>query len=120
MLRRRLEHPSLPEQAKAVLTFQLSWHHLRLGEIAEATREIERLDAMIQAHPNPPQAMLPMYHRHRAITYLRQAEFTNCIQSHNRDCCIFPLRDGGIHRKKDPATEARKSLLAKLGEPLSR
>ena len=46
----------------------------------------------------------------RGTAYLRQAEAQNCIVRHNRDCCILPLRGGGVHSVPEPAVQARASF----------
>ena len=43
-----------------------------------------------------------------AITYLRMGEETNCIDGHNSESCIIPLRNNGIHRNKFGAQNAIK------------
>ena len=50
----------------------------------------------------------------KALVYLREAEYRNCVQRHNHQCCIFPLAGGGIHSVKEPITKARESLLQLL------
>jgi hypothetical protein len=52
--------------------------------------------------------------RLRAIAHLREAEEENCVQRHNRDCCIFPLAGGGLHERRSGAEQAKADLLAVL------
>ena len=55
--------------------------------------------------------------RVRAIAHLRKAEIENCVNRHNRDCCIFPLQGGGVHTVSSPAREAKEDFLRYLEIP---
>ena len=51
-----------------------------------------------------------------AITHFRHGEETNCLDGHNAESCIMPIRGAGIHRNKNNAEIAiniYKSLLEK-------
>ncbi len=87
----------------------LSRHLLRLGEVDEAVKEID--DAYALRDRLPPGFSLQQVQFDRAFTYLRLAEVENCIKQHNCDCCIFPLRGGGVHVERGPAGESRQMLL---------
>jgi len=41
-----------------------------------------------------------------AITNLRLGEETNCLDGHNSESCIIPIRGSGIHRDKSGANQA--------------
>ena len=41
-----------------------------------------------------------------AISYLRLGEQRNCLNNHNAESCIYPLRGGGVHADADPARRA--------------
>jgi len=41
-----------------------------------------------------------------AITNLRLGEETNCLDGHNSESCIIPIRGSGIHRDKSGASQA--------------
>ena len=41
-----------------------------------------------------------------AITNLRLGEETNCLDGHNTESCIIPIRGSGIHRDKSGANQA--------------
>jgi len=49
-----------------------------------------------------------------ALAFLRDAENQNCIDRHNSECCIFPLKGGALHTQRSPAEEARKHYIALL------
>ena len=92
---------------------QFCWHLLRLGETNRAVELIERtFAATAESHVEAPvrHELLTM----RAFAWLRLAEETNCIQQHNRECCIFPLQGGGVHGDASPARNAAGSLLELL------
>jgi hypothetical protein len=79
----------------------------------ESVAEAEKLFEMLASRPTV-LALEPKYHRIRAQAYLRLAEVQNCIRSHNRECCVFPLQGGGVHERKEPAREAAASYAAYL------
>ncbi len=41
-----------------------------------------------------------------AIAYMRLGERNNCMLNHNGASCIFPIKDGGVHRIKTGSTKA--------------
>lgn len=93
------------ERAKTLAMFALEL--IRVGRNEEAALRID--EALALAKQIGPVA--PELHGLRARVYLRLAEVENCIENHNSDCCIFPLAGGGIHSKREPAIQAKKSLL---------
>ncbi len=114
LLEKKLDQPRLPMTTVAQLQNQLWQHYLRVGNVDSAQQSIERLVMMASMYPNLPTEVRSRILQKRALTFLRQAEVHNCINKHNRDCCIFPLQAGGVHSEKTPALEARRSLLDKL------
>ncbi|MFQ5495544.1 MAG: FG-GAP repeat domain-containing protein, partial [Phycisphaerae bacterium] len=113
-LRKQLQEPGLTLERKAVLQMRLSGHLLRLGKVEEGIEAIETSCRLVRRIPNRKQDLPPELHWSRGLAYLRKAEVANCIQRHNADCCIFPLKGGGVHSFDGPAREARKSYLALL------
>lgn len=92
---------------------QLAILHLQAGEVDKAISRISNaLREMSQAQVRV--ELRAHVLRTKGIVYLRQAEIENCIGRHNRDCCIFPLQDGGLHTISSPAIEARHSIEAYL------
>jgi hypothetical protein len=47
-------------------------------------------------------------------SHLRLGEIRNCIANHNRDCCIFPLKDGGLHGRREAFQTVERLLLEEL------
>lgn len=90
-------------QTNALLAQEL----IRVGRNEEAVTHIER--AMQLARTSG--GVAPDLYRMRAQVYLRLAEVQNCIARHNAECCIFPLAGGGVHTEREPALEAKRSLL---------
>tara|TARA_B100001146_G_scaffold27846_1_gene20891 strand:+ start:112 stop:2229 length:2118 start_codon:yes stop_codon:yes gene_type:complete len=65
---------------------------------------------------NPPESFMTAIHDLLAITHFRHGEETNCLDGHNAESCIMPIRGAGIHRNKNNAEIAiniYKSLLEK-------
>ncbi|MEQ8762476.1 MAG: CRTAC1 family protein [Planctomycetota bacterium] len=96
--------------AKVQVLMDLAFEDLRAGENDAARRHIDEATALAKELPYP----LPTLHWRRAIVYLRIAEQENCVRRHNRECCLLPIRGGGVHDLAEPAREARRSLLAYL------
>jgi hypothetical protein len=86
---------------------------LKEARTQEAVQEVEALFAMLRQQPEALRAE-PEFHRLRGLTYLRQAEVENCVKRHNRSCCVYPLKDGGVHPVKMPASQAAASFQAFL------
>ena len=47
-------------------------------------------------------------------SYLRLGEMSNCIANHNKDCCLFPLKDGGVHGRRQAFERVETMLLEDL------
>ncbi|WP_167668081.1 CRTAC1 family protein [Mucilaginibacter gossypiicola] len=43
----------------------------------------------------------------QAVAYMRLGERANCVLSHNRSSCVFPVREAGVHRDQ---TGSRKAI----------
>jgi FG-GAP-like repeat/ASPIC and UnbV len=50
----------------------------------------------------------------KAMAYLRMGEEQNCHQLNNRDSCLLPIRDQGVHQKRFGSTKAIEMLQAVL------
>ncbi len=109
----KLARPGITELERAQLECMVALDHLRLGDVDTA---LELLDAKLAAVRERPRLafLLPELHRVRALCHLRAAEVENCIERHNRSCCIFPLADGGIHTVDEAARSAKADLLEYL------
>ena len=52
---------------------------------------------------NPPESFMTAIQDLLAITHFRHGEETNCLDGHNAESCIMPIRGAGIHRNKNNA-----------------
>jgi hypothetical protein len=109
VLKRSIEGGGKVDQQRAEMVEAL----LREGETDEAVAEVEKLFESLRASGGLNQAAP---HVIRGLAYLRQAEVQNCIARHNEDCCVFPLKGGGIHADKKPADAAAASFGAVLAK----
>jgi hypothetical protein len=102
---------SLSERANARALLMME--HLRLGDIDAGLTQINAAIADVESQTaiNTGSAELL---RLRALAHLRQAEVQNCVQRHNRDCCIFPLQGGAVHAVREPALKAKADLVRYL------
>jgi hypothetical protein len=90
-------------------TAQLAQSLMEHGDIDGAVGAMQRIDELGQSWPG---GLDQNYNLHwlRGMIYLRQAEVQNCIVRHNADCCVFPLKDGGVHTRREPAEKAREAF----------
>src|SRR5262249_46693580 len=76
--------------------------YMEEGRLDEAVAAIEPLCAK---QPNN-----PVLQYMRGLIHLRRSEVQNCVLRHNADCCVFPLKDGGVHAQREPAEKAREAF----------
>ena len=99
---------SVPE---LTVRFQLGEHELRRGATEAA---IEQLTKCYQLLPLVEGAINPESRVEArttttfllAVAYLRLGENENCVNCHRSESCIFPLKDGGIHEKREGSQKA--------------
>ncbi len=86
---------------------------LRLGQIDSS---LVILDAVVAGLDQDSSAKIEEAEsiRLRALAHLREAEIQNCVNRHNRDCCIAPLQGGGVHAVNEPAKAAKEDYLKYL------
>ncbi|MBX3373301.1 MAG: CRTAC1 family protein [Phycisphaeraceae bacterium] len=92
---------------------KIAVEQLRLGNIEAAIESVNRAIDTVQITSMISIGTAELL-RIRARAHLRQAEVQNCVQRHNRDCCIFPLRGGAIHTVREPAISAKQDLVRYL------
>ena len=100
-LREERRNPDLDFGSAALLRLTLAREALKHGRIEESLSVLRELEEIARRAKIPWTMMGPLL-RVRAVTHLRAAEVENCIKRHNRDCCIFPLAEGGVHTVDDP------------------
>ena len=103
--RRELAAGTAPPPEAVRLRANLAVELLRIGEVDEAVEHVDKALDLVEQSPELGGLMLGLL-RIRGIIYLRKAEVENCITRHNAECCIFPLRGGGVHDVKTPAETA--------------
>ena len=101
--------PGFPAKVNHLL--QLSWHHLRLGDLDESEAAIAQAFGVVTESGHAVQG--PML-KFRALVKIREAETRNCIEQHHPQCCVFPLAGKGVHSEKEPMSKARSYLLQLL------
>jgi len=107
-LRQRLEKPSKDHESRIEHLGKYVIALLKAGDVDGAVREIDvALD--LARRVSAPDALLATLLRLRGTVHLRRAELENCIRRHAAECCILPLRPGGLHAVPEPAQEARAS-----------
>ena len=105
--------PKTPEGR--TLRSRLAQEMLRFGEIDRAIQLMDEAIAEVDGTPTiETEAELL---RVRAIAHMRKAEIENCVNRHNRDCCIFPLEGGGVHTVSSPARMAKEDFIRYLDIP---
>ena len=120
---RQLEHElaNLPEGIpleQLRCRWQLAEAQLRIGQTEEAIKQFQQCTNLVSALAWPAAEAQQLRDRldfQLAVAYLRLAENQNCLHCLHEDCCIFPIRPGGVHVNKEPA-EAAIGLLTKYLE----
>ncbi|MDG2383264.1 MAG: CRTAC1 family protein [Pirellulaceae bacterium] len=110
-LQAALQQSEVPHQDRVNLLLQLCWNQLRLGSIDDAADSIRTAFEQVKKHQGK---LSPSMIKLQALVYLREAEYRNCVEKHNRECCLFPLAEGGIHSEPSPMLHARETLLKLL------
>lgn len=90
--------PDAPIQTRVDIAGALAEEELRSGHFATA---IPLFETVLGALPQLPAAVRGRYAVTAVfllgVTYLRQAQTVNCVESHSADACILPIRGSGVH-----------------------
>ncbi|MDA0812718.1 MAG: CRTAC1 family protein [Verrucomicrobia bacterium] len=108
----QLDSSKAGDAKSANLWLELCFHQVRLDDIAAAKESVEIALRIAEASKNP--QLQSVTKKVSVMVSLREAETANCILNHNRECCIFPLAAGGVHRITEPMRKAKAELLALL------
>jgi len=109
-LSQRLSDESLPLPKQLDISAQLAEALMQDGDLDGAIATIERVFELGKSLPGGVDRNVKLQWL-RGVIYLRQSETQNCIVQHNADCCVFPLKDGGVHRQRAPAEKAREAFM---------
>ena len=81
--------------------------HIRLGETEQGIRKYQEAYEMAsRAGDKVPPEVLVRLEYSMGIAYLRLAENENCVEGHNADSCLLPIRGAGIHQHRFGVTKA--------------
>jgi len=108
-LQAQLNNPDLTPVMRADSLVKLCYEQLRWGHLEPAVAAIEEAAALSDTLELPVAFRIGLL-RLQSLVYLRQAEVENCIQRHNADCCLLPLKSGGVHEAPAPAERAYQTL----------
>lgn len=68
------------------------------GRSEEALRQLDEFEEFLGRNGiRPPESEIPKIFLLRAIAFLRVGEQENCLNNHNADSCLLPIRGGGVH-----------------------
>jgi hypothetical protein len=101
----------LPLQARLPLRARLVTELTNAGRPADGLKALAELER--DAQENDPQGWQRFRAGSRlvaAAAYMRLAEDQNCRLTHNRDACLLPIKDGGVHRLREGAEGAVRAL----------
>ena len=107
------DHPSAALQHQSVIANEMLNAGYTQQSIDQYNNVLYTIDSL---KINPPESFMTAIQDLLAITHFRHGEETNCLDGHNAESCIMPIRGAGIHRNKNNAEIAiniYKSLLEK-------
>ena len=93
------------------LRFGLGANELRRGETEAAIALLQECYDLLTktSHTIPPEVRTQVRKTTTfllAVAYLRLGENENCVDCHTSESCIFPLKGGGIHEKREGSEKA--------------
>jgi len=84
---------------------------LNAGRIEESLVAMETLQKDLGAYaPAQWRQYVASFLLVKALAYMRMAEEQNCCQNNNRDSCLLPIQDQGVHELREGATRAAEIL----------
>ena len=108
--RGRAELAAIPPGAheqRALRLALFSEQQMRLGRIEESIRTLEEARDTARRLPEwarPPGAEALGFWL--GVAHLRLAETENCVKLHTGEACILPIREGGVHARKEASRAA--------------
>jgi len=104
-----------PEGVSSRQMLALGISKLRYGLVREAIEDFQKLRQTAIQRKNVRDQIDAEYHL--AIAYLRLAETENCCARPGPESCIYPLKGGAIHQKREGSSEAVKLLSGLARQP---
>ncbi|HXG47499.1 MAG TPA: CRTAC1 family protein [Methylomirabilota bacterium] len=106
--------PTAPPQARIQMQYRVAEEWLNMGHPEFSLAAITNLQRLATASriSLSPQVRRSMDLLH-GLAYLRLGEFENCLQHHNPDSCLMPIRGGGQHQERRGAQNA-EAIFARL------
>lgn len=103
LLKEANKHPDRPGKIVR-LKEKLAEQLLRHGRVDEAIEKLESAYKWALSKNNP--SIINRLRRALGIAYLRRGEVQHCIQMHNSERCIFPIKNRGKWTKIESAQKA--------------
>ena len=116
-LRKLLSDPQTnrTDLARFETLWLLAPHELRLGKTEEAVQYLEEaLKLLPFIEEKMSREQIELFYIDLAVAWLRLGETQNCVHCETGESCIFPIRNAGIHQKKDGSEKAKKYLITLL------
>jgi hypothetical protein len=111
---RSLEPPTDPRR-RVAFDLQLGAELLRAGSTEEAVGMLQDVWTRLSQAPEWRDSPVGIQaHSLLAIAHMRLGEQINCVQHHNANSCILPIRGDGIHVDQRGSREAIRELVAAL------
>ncbi len=113
-----LQHPEAsPEVRRIGTAFLAARAALLNGDNEEATALFERLLVdLAETELEVPASIFTRVRTMVALSHLRLGEQENCLEEHNPQACLLPIRAGGVHRHQRGSRAALEELSSMLEE----
>jgi len=85
---------------------------MQWGKYEEAIDDLERVIKLAEGFFD--ERSIRQAQKMMALAWLRIGEVSNCVSNHNKDSCLFPLKDGAIHLDRKGSEKAIEILLKLL------
>ncbi len=110
-LREALNQP-LPSRRRLGLKVLLASSLLNAGYSEQAVTAYREVKTTLkQKMPKQMEKRGLWIRKQIALSFLRIGEQENCLENHTIDSCLFPIRDGGVHKIKRGSRKAKEVLL---------
>jgi hypothetical protein len=103
-IQRLLERGVIEREKRASALADLARERLEQGRVAESIALLE--EALESADADGDARLQKRLHLDLGTAFLRLAEDQNCVERPGAACCVLPLAEEGLHRRRDPALAA--------------